>query len=81
MKKSHRFHHRKMCKRGYRRKQSRLWPMNRKDKQLLMKLNFAAGILHVHGIISQMQRDQIHRKLMKLRDKMEAKPKTEPRKP
>ena len=50
--------------------------MNRKDKQLLMKLNFAAGILHVHGIISQMQRDQIHRKLMKLRDKMEAKPKT-----
>lgn len=54
--------------------------MNRKDKQLLMKLNFAAGILHVHGIISQMQRDQIHRKLMKLRDKMEAKPKTEPRK-
>lgn len=51
--------------------------MNRKDKQLLMKLNFAAGILHVHGIISQMQRDQIHRKLMKLRDKMEAKPVTE----
>lgn len=50
MKKSHRSHHRKMCKRGYRRKQSRLWPMNRKDKQLLMKLNFAAGILHVHGI-------------------------------
>ena len=25
MKKSHRFHHRKMCKRGYRRKQSRLY--------------------------------------------------------
>jgi len=57
--------------------------MNRKDKQALLKLNAAAAMLYMNDIINDRQREQIHRKLIKLRDKMEAKPKTQkpPRKP
>lgn len=45
--------------------------MTDKEYQLLIRLSHAAGLLYVHGLVTDKQRQTIHAKLMKRKVKAE----------